>query len=122
MCLIPCMAHIHKHRSVNVGGTHEGVCEHRRQVWKSFPFTQASKELQQAQTSRPESTQIQPQPGEKGRNPKGVRDFPGRGGERLGAGRAERKERDTVVELRDLGSEVNRDPEGDPKRGGGGQE
>ena len=75
MCLIPCMAHIHKHRSVNVGGTHEGVCEHRRQVWKSFPFTQASKELQQAQTSRPESTQIQPQPGEKGRNPKGVREI-----------------------------------------------
>ena len=35
-----------------------------------FFFTQASKELQQAQTSRPESTQIQPQPGEKDRNPR----------------------------------------------------
>lgn len=45
-------------------------------AWKSFSFMQASKEIQQAQMSRPESTQIQPQPGEKGKNPKRERDCP----------------------------------------------
>lgn len=79
-----------------------------------FTFTQASKELQQAQTSRPESTQIQPQPGEKGRNPERERDgVSERGGQRLGAGDTEeaRERHSNGVQRpwQGLGTEIQRE-------------